>query len=483
MTDQLAFIFGADAVRVSASETAKASQRLFVRSESQLAAYDSNREATGHILTAWETFDAYGLEVMEEAIEYSAAILKATRDATGTALRLRREGLGLSHKEIAKAIDLTEDEVATAESSPSHIPFAKLESMAFLLGLDERLLAFDQNPAKDTALAVRLRTLHQKTLGQTRTIRPGTALLLAESASVIRAQLRLQGWLGIPSERYKFAVDTDYMYPAWNAGYRLAEQCRETLQLGHSPIPSMRELVEQRLGIPVIQVKLPRWIAGATVTTKHNDGSDARGIVLNTLGANTNVWVRRATLAHELGHLLYDPEEQLEHIRVDSYQDSQADAEHPRRTSVVEQRANAFAIAFLAPNDAVRRLTPPPITEDSFLEVMHRFGISRTAAYYHINNSHYRQENVPDYSNGEEPSYEQKTAEDFTLDYFPIASTSDQRLGRFSALVVRCFLEGLISEVTAALYLECTLEELREKLPMLQDIHGISTPKTTLTDS
>ena len=84
----------------------------------------------------------------------------------------------------------------------------------------------------------------------------------------------------------------------------------------------MRELVEHRLGIPIIQVKLPPAIAGATISS-HGQ----RGIVLNVRGANTNVWIRRTTLAHELAHILFDPEAKLESVRVDSYKQLERDTE------------------------------------------------------------------------------------------------------------------------------------------------------------
>ena len=49
----------------------------------------------------------------------------------------------------------------------------------------------------------------------------------------------------------------------------------------------MRELVEHRLGIPIIQVKLPPAIAGATISS-HGQ----RGIVLN---------VKRPDPSHDAG--------------------------------------------------------------------------------------------------------------------------------------------------------------------------------------
>ena len=49
--------------------------------------YEESRNPTGHVLTAWEAFNAYGVGVLEEAVEYGAAILKRTKDSTSSALR------------------------------------------------------------------------------------------------------------------------------------------------------------------------------------------------------------------------------------------------------------------------------------------------------------------------------------------------------------------------------------------------------------
>ena len=75
---------------------------------------------------------------------------------------------------------------------------------------------------------------------------------------------------------------------------------------------------------------------------------------MNLHGDNQNPLVRRATIAHEFAHLLYDPDEYLNKVTVDTYEGLEynpkigpdiADSEHYH----VEQRANAFAISFLAP--------------------------------------------------------------------------------------------------------------------------------------
>ena len=471
--DQLTFIFGHGVEGLPAEEAARCSNRNYVRSEGGLAVYEESRNPTGHVLTAWEAYTTFGADILEEAVEYSSAILNETSTATEYALRNRREELGLSLSSVAGAARVSQEDVEAAESAPHTVSIQNLERIAFGLGLDERLLAFKRDPGGDARLAYRLRTLQVEKPGSLGSISAGTALLFAEAASIIRVQHRLQNWLGIQMEGDKFTPVAGYgspQTPAWRIGYNLAEHARETLQLGNSPVHSMRELVEERLGIPVIQARLPNRIAGATVMTTNDDGDEVRGVVLNTIGDNENVWIRRATLAHELGHLLYDPDEQLQNVRVDSYDSSQRDAE-AYSTDYVEQRANAFAIAFLAPNKAVRQLAPTPISEEAVSNVMHTFGISHTAARYHIANCHYRNFGVPQGIIDSEPSYEQTAAENFTVDYFPLHDTPEQRRGRFAGIVAMAYQENFISAHTGALYLNCTVEDFHENADLLRSLY------------
>ena len=471
--DQLTFIFGPGTETHSLENAARHSTRSYVRGEGEIAVYEESRNPTGHVLTAWEAFTTFGTEILEEAVEYGSAVLRQTANATGDALKHRREDLGLSHSSLVKAARLSPEDIEAAEASPSTVSIHNLKRIAFVLGLDERFLAFRRDPGGDSRLAYRLRTLQAEQPGPSGGMSAGTALLFAEAASIIRVQHRLQGWLELQKESDRFDPVADYgspHTPSWRVGYNLAEDARVTLHLEQSRISSMRELVEEKLGIPVIQARLPKRIAGATVMTTNDDGDEVRGVVLNTVGENENVWIRRATLAHELGHLLYDPDERLQNVRVDSYDDSQRDPQ-AYSTDYVEQRANAFAIALLAPNEGVRQLAPPPISEESVYNVMHTFGISQTAARYHIANCHYRNFNVPQGIIESEPSDEQTAAENFTVDYFPLNDTPEQRRGRFAGMVATAYQENFISAHTGALYLDCKVDDFRENADLLRTLY------------
>lgn len=463
----LTLVFGPRAEGIGeAAKAARRSDRRFVRSAGQLAVYSPDRRPTGHVLTAWEAFDAFGIERLEEAVEYGSAILKHSEGSAGRMLKRRRKSLSFDRRIVARAASVPEPTVAAMEDAGAGVAMGDANRVAFVLGVDERFLAFRSDGADRDGLPGRLRSL-QRDKGSSHTVRVSgsTALLFAEAESVIRIQHRLQNWLGIESESGRFEHVADYgppTRPAWKVGYELAAKARTTLGLGRDPILSMRALVEERLGIPVIQAALKgnKEIAGATVAATDDSGGEVRGIVLNTLGANGNVWVRRATLAHELGHLLFDPPERLENLRVDSYAEGRTDPQGGN-ADFVEQRANAFAVAFLAPNDAVRETAPLPLTADSVAMTMRRFGIGKVAAGHHICNSYYGQYDVPNFEAVEEkPSDEWKASEDFTLGFFPLSGTPDRRRGRFAYLAAKCCREGLISEHTAAVYLRCPVKEL-----------------------
>ena len=478
MTSERTDEFDRNAATTTERSAARAPEPKFVRGEGQLAVYREHWHPTGHILNMWEATQAYGESTIEEALEYGSAILRETRTSTKDALTKRRAALGLNQSAVAHAARVPVDDVRTAEYQPASVDIEKLERIAFVLGLDERLVAFRTECGGDAALGMRLKTLQWDPYGVIPTINQTTAVLLAEAASVIRVQHRLGKWLGLNSELERFEKSSDYgssQSPAWQVGYRLARDARETLGLGNNPIPSMRDLVEKTLGIPVIQVGMNEAIAGATVTNTDEEGNEIRGVVLNINGDNDNVWVRRATLAHELGHLLYDPDHELEKVRVDSYRTSQLNAEthQPDYADYVEQRANAFAIAFLAPLESVREIAQTPVTQEDVDQVMSKFGISHTAARYHIGNCHYRNYDVPMGSSVATPSDEQKAAEDFTIDYFPLEETAYQRRGKFSGLVAAAYEKSLISENTAAFYLQChpaVIEESYQNLKGLFDV-------------
>ena len=474
-------IFGRHPPDLPVEEIAKRSERKFVRSGDHIAFYeiDVNPNAVGHVMTAWEAYSAFGLDILVEAMEYGSAVILSERYAIENSLKNRREELGLSLRPVARAAAMSEDDLAKAEKNAHALPIQALERIAFVLGLEERRLAYHPTSGADGKLAARLKTLVAEPGVADISLSERSVLRLAEATSIVRVQSELQESLFGEPPYARFEPHEDYgsqYNPAYRIGYDLADQTRDKLELGDRPIESMRDLAEDTLGIPVIQVSLQEEISGATVAATDSRGIERRGIVLNIEGPNQNVWARRITLAHEIGHLLYDPDDRLERIRVDSYDGNNRNPEYSG--DYVEQRANAFAVAFLAPLDAVRSREPAPfagepISGESTSRTMRHFGMSLTSARFHVSNAYYQQYDTP--SNSDVPYTRPNdiwiAAEDFTLDYFPIQSTPIQRRGRFAGLVAISHDRGLISDHTAAAYLNCSVLDFRDNYEAILDLY------------
>ncbi|MEQ1935352.1 MAG: ImmA/IrrE family metallo-endopeptidase, partial [Fimbriimonadaceae bacterium] len=299
-------------------------------------------------------------------------------------------------------------------------------------------------------------------LGKLECTQPAELVIpLCEAAWVMRKQADLSVWLnkdtGLLKEFTHSHAYGSTSEPAWQIGYNLALQARNLLDCSDSdPISSLTKLVEQKLGIAVIQLTLPTRIAGATIDTGRK-----RGIVLNAIGENTNVWVRRMTLAHELGHVLWDPKKELKSLTVDGYAEIASDPSKQTTTYYVEQRANAFAVAFLAPPSVVITLDEQGMKPSEILShLMEVFGLSFTAARLHIRNiisadipteSPQKNVNLP---GSEWLKQESLTRCDFLGDTVPLS-----RRGNFAILVEEAERRGLISDDTAASHLGCSLDK------------------------
>ena len=259
----------------------EATTTLFVRGKYQLARYEPGSSATGRRLTEHEVVEAYGSEVLPEIDEHLSAVLLTRTGAIEHAIRRQRDALGVTCAQLASAANVDREIVERAESDAEQLRLREIEHLAFVLGLDPAKLSIDERAGSDPDLGVRLRVLEVERVATSTSARltPRTVLRFSEASSIIRSQLQLQRWLDKQSEAETFRTSSNYGPPAWQSGYELAGQARERLGIGLEPIESMRELVEGRLGIPIIQVELPSEIAGATISWQGQ-----RGIVLNIAG-------------------------------------------------------------------------------------------------------------------------------------------------------------------------------------------------------
>jgi Zn-dependent peptidase ImmA (M78 family) len=449
---ELEEVFGGTSKGATEKERAASSLRVYVRSQVQLA--EDNDRATGHRLSAREALDLYGWDVLKRVAEEGSARLVSKIDEPAATLEARRKALNLSFDQVAKSAEVTPKTVEQAEKAGHLSSIRDLERIAQALALDEHLLGVVPGAKGDQGLGVRLREFAQ--LRDARRFSPTDVLALTEAAWVISRQSDLARTLGEMNLKSGFVPNEDYNYPTYERGYALAQQARKQLNIGENePIRSLKELAEERLGIPVVQQAMAERFAGATIA----NGRD-RGVVVNERGQNSNVWVRRMTLAHEVGHLLWDPDTRLDRLKVDQYDDISYAKSVTR--DPVEVRTNAFAISFLAPpggiKDVVSRTSD---TSQAVGDAMMHFGISATAAKYHVKNVSGLDTSTLPIRDLPSPSDDWIGRENFTLDWFPQPSTPISRRGRFALLVARAHDKGLISADTAALYLKCKEQDLQ----------------------
>ena len=469
--DDLVLVFGPESRGDTPSERARTSSRRFVRSQDHLAVF--RKSATGRVLSAWEAYSVFGFDMLKQVTQEGIVPLVCDEREPASTLRERRQELGLDKKDLAKFLDIAEVEIDNAEDSSKRNPISVLERIARVLGLDDGRLSLEKGCRGDQLLAVRLRALRT----ERPYIGPRAALAFSEAAWIIDTQYRLAAWLstsGKSSIKDRFEPSENYGstgYPAWQHGYFLAHKTRELLGIDEdAPIVSLRQVCEETLQIPIIQIKLPPQIAGATIAV-----GDRRGIVVNLEGDNKNEWVRRVTIAHELGHLLWDPDGFLKELRVDDYSEIN-DVMREGSTSesadpYIEQRANAFAIEFLAPQSEVERVFARE-TPGNLRKVMEHFGLSFTSARFQVWNS--LSGRIPLESikvSDTSPTDEWKAAETFAIDYFEPDSVPFSRRGRFAGYVVEAEKRALITANTAAEYLACSSAEYEQSSKFITDIY------------
>jgi Zn-dependent peptidase ImmA (M78 family) len=449
----------------TAGESARLSKQEFIRSQDHLA--PAREGASGRRMTAWEALQYFGFEKLEEAFEFGSAIIVSNAEEPAETIRKRRELLALERRDVARTAKVGEHDVEIAEDPKQTSSIRLLESIAQALALDESRIS-TRAESFDEPLAIRLRQIRTTRAEFT----PSVVLAFAEAAWVAKKQSLLSEWLHGDFNFRKIGFETDSRYgdktyPAWQFGYGLAHETRKLLGISAGdPIESLRDVVETRLRIPLVHLSLPIQFAGATLSV-----GPTRGIALNTTGLNTNVWVRRSTIAHELGHLLWDPDQKLDSLRVDTYTDLE---EQPQKIGLdpVEARANAFAIELLAPQEYVLALfKSQPNKRTGLRMVMERFGISFISARYQIWNASQRTEELDKLSvESVEPTDDWKGRESFTDDFFRPESVRPSRRGQFASLVVEAIKRGIITSNSGASFLGCTEDELSENIDLIESI-------------
>lgn len=171
---------------------------------------------------------------------------------------------------------------------------------------------------------------------------PDDARLLSLASQLSRAGAALRSYLHDHFESPIVGASTPLSGPAWEQGFRLGQAARVQYLPEQSPITNVQGAMEAMgVHVALVQFHDPE-IEGASVF----EAGALPVILLNrTAEGVQDRWRRRALIAHEFCHILHDFTEQPVETMVS----------HRGATRLEEQRANAFAPSFLAPQSWVRK--------------------------------------------------------------------------------------------------------------------------------
>jgi Zn-dependent peptidase ImmA (M78 family) len=171
------------------------------------------------------------------------------------------------------------------------------------------------------------------------------------------------------------ATIPNYIGRAHEQGATLAQWARQKFSLGTDTKVEPADVLKN-LGVDVHLSKLGSDLIDAVGTWDHRRGP---ALIVNLDGEHAqSIAGRRATLAHELCHILLDRNGSLPAAEV-------LGGSVPRHP---EQRANAFAAEFLLPKTVViARLRGVKNTLETIEDIMKQFGVSRELAAWQVINT------------------------------------------------------------------------------------------------
>lgn len=255
-----------------------------------------------------------------------------TRHKLAERIRAAREACGLTQKELAKHLGFSRPTVVQIEAGKRAVSSLELDKIAYLFGRDIREFIAESFDEED-ALAVLFRA-QPAVAGQ-----PVVMEKLRECLAIGRELTNLEQIVGIDRSQ---AATASYPLPPsgtrWQAiqqGERLADEERRRLGLGNAPLPPLIDLLESQ-GVRTGVVDLPEDISGLTL-------SDRKGGLFVFANRAHHCLRRRFSIAHEYAHVIAD----RDRIGIVS--------RASERDDLLEVRSNAFAAAFLMPEEGVRQ--------------------------------------------------------------------------------------------------------------------------------
>ncbi|CAN5258169.1 hypothetical protein BH09MYX1_BH09MYX1_63760 [soil metagenome] len=274
----------------------------------------------------------------------------------GSALRQLRELAGLGIDACAAKVSLSSDELKRAEAG--FLDPEVIERLAAFFGMQrEELESGALVPARARGTVFLLQGSHQDFDAE-------DLAILCAAMNEGRIMSAFDGGTTSTALRARLAfvpvrVAGPNARDAAQQGYKLARLVRSRLGLGTEPLGDMGALLEERLGVAVRVDALVSDNLRAASIVDADRAAAAAVLAASSPDRDRNPLLARVYLAHELGHILFDPAAPGT-VRLALEDLSIARKGTGRDDALLESRAKGFAAEFLLPFEGLRKLLGMP---------------------------------------------------------------------------------------------------------------------------
>ncbi len=136
----LDYFFGKESKGKTALEKAMTSTMLFVRSQDHLALYKP--ASKGLIMTAFDVYSIFGLDVMQEIFDKGSAIIVKEPNEPTVSLIRRREKKGITQDEVAEKTGLTLKQIQDAEDPNTRTDMLTLCKICIVLKINPKKISW-----------------------------------------------------------------------------------------------------------------------------------------------------------------------------------------------------------------------------------------------------------------------------------------------------------------------------------------------------
>lgn len=319
--------------------------------------------------------------------------MPVNREELGRRLKEAREACGLIQENVGRQFNLSRSTIAQMELGNRAVTSLELDRLAFLYGKDIRDFLSEEVVEGDV-ITVLFRAHPELRNEEPMMDALRRTLAIGRELSGLEELLEVERDVLVPAVYPMKAPKT--RWEAIQQGTGVASEERRRIDLGDDPIQDIAEVMESG-GVRTGEVPLSEDISGLTVV------SPDIGILVAVNEEHPQIR-RRFSFAHEYAHVLID-------------RDRPTVSRTSEREDLREVRANAFAAAFLMPEEGVRRYVgglgkgrqsrvtadlydgegvlrvqhrTKPGTQDlqiyDLVQLAHHFGVSEIATLYRARN-------------------------------------------------------------------------------------------------